>query len=123
MISNIDELIKFQILEFNKLGKKDFHKDLLIYTPGCSEKLINTLHKYLVNIPISYTKVIRRIDINGTMLGTLSISPISGRNKDIVEKLIITYEDSFFPKEFMKKHKMYQIGSYNTCLLYTSRCV
>lgn len=117
MINNINELINFQTSEFNNLGKKEFHKDLLIYTPGCSEDMINKLYMHIPSIPISYTKMIKGIDINGTILGIFSISPISGRNKSIIEKLIITYEDPFFPKEFMQKHKMYQIGSYNTDIL------
>jgi hypothetical protein len=32
----------------------------------------------------------------------------------MVEGIIQAQEDPFFPKAFMKKHQMYQVGSYNT---------
>lgn len=67
MINNINELIHFQISEFNSLGKKGFHKDLLIFTPGCSIEMIDQLCLHLPGVPLSYIKIIKEIDINGTL--------------------------------------------------------
>ncbi len=53
-----------------------------------------------------------RVEVDGFYM-----SPYSFRSPDTVEGLLEAYEDPFFPREFMDKHKMYQIGSYNTDIL------
>ena len=68
-------------------------------------------------LPESYIKIISLYSINGIEVDGFDVSPYFHTNPDIVDDLMAAYEDPFFPKECMEKHKMYQIGSYNTDIL------
>ena len=83
--------------------------------PGCDQISINYLKQKISNIPDSYTNILRLINVYGVSIGLFNISSYCSRNTDIVDSLLVSnIEDPFFPKEFMEKHNMFQIGSYNT---------
>lgn len=94
-----------------------FRRPYMMDSPGCSEEKINILLEKIPELPKSYLGLVSLYSLNGVIVDNFELSPQSFRNKDIVEGLIQAYEDPFFPKEFMEKHKMYQIGSYNIAKL------
>lgn len=117
MISSLREV---QIMLMNlskKFENPAFKKRFLMTSPGCSINRISLLKDKLPGIPKSYIKIITDYYINGIEVHGFDISPYFNNTPDIVADLLEAYEDPFFPKEFMQKHKMYQIGSYNTDIL------
>lgn len=117
MINNVEEL-RLHLLEKADLFEDIvFKKRFIMDKPGCSKERIIFLKNKISNIPRCYLHIINSHNINGIDVGGFNISPYGNGNKDTVEGLLEAYEDPFFPKEFMQKHKMYQIGFYNTDIL------
>jgi hypothetical protein len=117
MISNLREL---QVMLLNKASLENntsFKRRYLMVTPGSTTERLQLLYEVMINMPLSYTNIISNYSVNGVAIDGFSLSPYSYKNKDTVEGLLEAYEDPFFPKEFMEKHRMYQIGSYNTDIL------
>jgi len=117
MIKNVK---KVQLMLINKgvlIENPIFKSSYMMTSPGCSLERILFLKEKLPRLPQSYINIIESYSINGIEIGGLDLSPYGIGNVDIVAALLNAYEDPFFPKEFMQKHKMYQIGSYNTDIL------
>lgn len=118
MISTIAELQKYIIKGADEFGNIIQKRAFMMTTPGCDQISINYLKQKISNIPDSYTNVLRLINVYGVSIGLFNISSYCSRNTDIVDSLLVSnIEDPFFPKKFMEKHNMIQIGSYNTDLL------
>ena len=117
MIKDIDDLENYQLRLFNRLKNKDSNTELLIKKFNICKKDIYKFKVHKINLPSSYLNVVENLDINGKIIDYFSISPSAKLQDNFVDKIIKNYEDPFFPKEFMNKHNMYQIGSYNTDLV------
>ncbi len=117
MISNILELQKFASEGAKQFDDHTFRERHIINSPGCSDSEIKALQEYIPSLAKSYLEVIKKYDMNGIELGYFTLSPSSAKRESLVDKLIQINEDPFFPQEFMKRHKMYQIGSNNTDLV------
>jgi hypothetical protein len=118
MIKNIQDLQKFVLKDAEDYDDPIFKNCHVMHSPGCSDREIKTLQAYIPHLPTSYLEIINRYDINGTYLGYFSISPSSSRKTNLIDKLIdANLEDPFFPKDFMTRYNMYQIGSNNTDLI------
>ncbi len=100
-------------LESNPIFKRPY----MMFSPGCSPDRLRLLSENLRKIPESYLHIITLFTLNGVIIADFELSPYSFKNIDTVEGLLAASEDPFFPKEFMQKHKMYQIGSWNTDIL------
>jgi hypothetical protein len=113
MIKNLEDLINFQKNEI-------LHADFLLSHPGCSEKEIEFLRQEIQGIPSSYLSSIQGINVNCVDIGYFGLYPFSRSPQPLVYKLIEAFKDPFFPKSFMLRHKIYQIGSKDTDLLCVS---
>jgi len=86
--------------------------------PGISNGQKVELVKLGVEFPSSYVNVIEKYNVYFVDLSWFSLSPHPFGTKDLIDCLNrANCQDPFFPKEFMEKHRMYQIGSYNTDLV------
>lgn len=114
MIQTVNDTQKLLLKEADKFP------ELLMDDNGCTEDRVQFLKSLLPDIPESYTKWLTKVNLNGICIGYFLISPFSKHPIDIVESFLESYYDPFFPKEFMEKHRLYQIGAYNTNLIYVS---
>jgi hypothetical protein len=89
----------------------------MMVSPGSSKEKIEILKKRLNGIPSSFISLIEKFNFNGVCINGFEIAPCYSPHQDLVENILESYEDPFFPKEFMEKHNMFQIGSYSTHLL------
>lgn len=94
-----------------------FKRPYLLTSPGCSNERFSFLQQNILGLPKSFANLLPSYSFNGVIIDEFELSPHSFRDLDIVEGLLKSIEDPFFPKEFMEKHRMYQIGSYNTDLV------
>ncbi len=117
MINNLDDLVLYTYQYFEQLGAKKHFEDVLISKANFKEIDLYEVDNRLSFLPKSYLNVIKKIDIAGSVISTFSLSLSSLRHENIIQQLLDARNDPFFPKEFMEKHKMYQIGSYNTDLI------
>ncbi|WP_010299802.1 hypothetical protein [Candidatus Odyssella thessalonicensis] len=117
MINSIDEVQQMCLLKASLENDPLFKRSYMMLSPGSPTEKLQDLMQMLPQIPESYTDIIKLYSINGLEIAGFNVSPYFNTNPDVVEDLIEAYEDPFFPKEFMQKHKMYQIGSWNTDIL------
>ena len=117
MISTLQDLVKFTDNLFKELGAKEHFKDVLINFKVDEEKEQGKLNGPLSALPQTYCNVIKKLDITGVLLGGFCLSPYSLKKEKIEEQLRKAFDGPFFPKEFMDKHRMYQVGSCNTDLI------
>lgn len=89
----------------------------MMISPGLNENEIKELKVLGSELPVSYINAASKFNLNGIIIGYFLVSPFSYNPKGIVESLKEANGDPFFPKEFMEKHRMYQVGSYNTDLI------
>lgn len=115
MINNIKELqtyIKEQEERlFNKFPDQSTKDMLNLSSLGCLRERIDLLKKQIPELPASYTKWLEKLNLNGVSIGWFNLTPSSKHPIDAVENVLEAYEETFFPREFMEKHHMYQIGS------------
>jgi hypothetical protein len=117
MINSISALQSRLLSNADLMDNPIFKSSYSMTSPGCSGNRLILLKKKIPNIPKSYTDVLSKYSLKGIEIDGFSLSPYRFDNIDTVEGLIDAYEDPFFPKEFMEKHRLYQIGSYNTDIL------
>ncbi|MBP9829543.1 MAG: hypothetical protein KBD04_05880 [Proteobacteria bacterium] len=117
MISSLEELSTNTQKEFELLGSKSHFKDILLEKPGITESEYFSIQNKFLDIPISYISVLKQYNLNGVNVGGFNVSPFSYNPDGILANLKEANDDTFFPKEFMEKHKMYQVGSCNTDLI------
>jgi hypothetical protein len=110
----MDELQKYVLENADEFEDIIYKRPFLMTHPGCDRARVEYLKSKIPSLPQSYLDLLKMYSIAGIEINGFSISPCSFDNVDIVEGIIQAYEDPFFPKDFMEKHKMYQIGSHNT---------
>jgi len=117
MIRNLKDL-SYYLKNLESAFEDPIHKaSFKIYAPGITKKEEKLLRTNLKNIPETYLEIVRRYNLLGVSVGYFDCSP-GDLYKNLVESLIdANCHDTFFPKEFMEKHRMYQIGSGNTDLV------
>ena len=116
MIDSLKSVQSMMLKEADLTDNLDFKRRYLMTSPGYSTKQIFLLKKSLFDIPNSYTNVLKSYLIDHVSIDGFEISE-SSANSDSIDGLLKAHKDPFFPKEFMGRHKLYQIGSYNTDLL------
>ncbi|MBP9829546.1 MAG: hypothetical protein KBD04_05895 [Proteobacteria bacterium] len=109
-------IVEMKDLEKKFLNSEMHRKIFQIYLPGLSKEREDRLKLNIVDLPESYLDVARRYNLLNVSVGMFSLWP-GGRFKTLEDSVIDALNDSFFPKEFMEKHRMYQVGSYNTDLI------
>jgi len=118
MINNLQDL---QDLFLRHAAKAKNNSDMMssnFSCPGISNGQKVELVKLGVEFPSSYVNVIEKYNVYFVDLSWFSLSPHPFGTKDLIDCLNrANCQDPFFPKEFMEKHRMYQIGSYNTDLV------
>ena len=114
MIHTIDELQKYLFKKADEFDDIIYKRAFLMTMPGCDEGRLKHLKDKIPYLPRPYVDFIKKYSISGVEIDLFSISPCDFNSIDMVEGIIQAQEDPFFPKDFMEKHKMYQIGSYNT---------
>lgn len=117
MIFSLEELSANTQKEFELLGSKSHFKDILLEKPGVTETEYFNIQNKFSDIPISYMNVLKQYNLNGVNIGGFNVSPFSYNPDGILASLKEANDETFFPKEFMEKHKMYQVGSCNTDLI------
>jgi len=117
MINNLDELGSYLKL-LGEVFEDSIHRNGYdMYLPGINNEEARLIQEKFQGISEKYIEVARKYKLLGLTIGYFVCSP------DILCKTLIkelteaNIQDSFFPKEFMEKHRMYQIGSYNTDLV------
>ena len=73
--------------------------------------------KDVENFPVSYIDVVKNYNTHQVEIAGFSISPHPFGTKKLSEALLKSAKEPFFPCEFMKRHELYQIGTYNTDLI------
>lgn len=86
-------------------------------SPGIMKESIDLITREIGTLPVSYLSFLENYNLNGVDIGYFGLSPLSYNPGGIITNLKEANHDPFFPKEFMEKHRMYQIGSYNTDLV------
>lgn len=115
MIYTINDLVLYTKKYFIKLGSKEYFSDFIIdYYKGSPNK---ELGEYLNFLSKTYISIIESINITRSVIGYFNLSPDTSSHDRIENKILFLKKKPFFPKEFMEKHRMYQIGSYNTDLI------
>lgn len=117
MIKTIGELQTLLLSEANLETDPIFKRPYLMTSPGCPSTRLSFLLENISNLPKSYMDLLPLYSFNGVVINDFELSPYSFQDSDIVEGLLKSIEDPFFPKEFMEKHNMHQIGSYNTDII------
>lgn len=113
----MDELInEMKVLESEFFSSEIYRRAFQIYLPGISRESEKKLKLHIDDLPESYLKVARKYNLLRVSIGMFSLCPRE-RCKTLDESIIDSLNDSFFPQEFMEKHKMYQVGFYNTDLI------
>lgn len=96
----------------NEIHRKSFQ----LYLPGISEESEKKLKASIPYLPSSYLELVKKYNFLEVCIGWFLVWP-GGRFKTLEDSVIDALNDSFFPKEFMEKHKMYQVGFCNTDLI------
>ena len=117
MITNIEEIQTAMLSKAKEVKNHLFKRDWLLTSPGCNKKRKSLLLETANAIPASYIKILEKYSLNGVIIDDFELSPYSFKDTDTVEGLLNALSDPFFPKEFMERHHMYQVGSYDTDLL------
>ncbi len=117
MINNIPELQVNLSKRADLFREPDFKKRFIIKSRFLTQNKIDFLLAQGMKLPLSYVNIIQSFEFNGIDIDVFDLSPYGKPGVDIIQSLLEAYEDPFFPKAFMSKHKMYQIGSYNTDIL------
>lgn len=120
MINTLSQLQTIFLKEAALEEDPIFRRPSLLTSPGCSNSRISLLLKQIPEFPKSYTDLLPLYSFNGVIISDFELSPYSFRDLDVVDGLLKTLEDSFFPKEFMEKHRMYKVGSYDNDLICVS---
>lgn len=117
MINNMSELIEEMKNSEKEFFSSEIHrKAFQIYMPGISREGEDKLKAYIGDLPESYLDVAKKYNLLGVCVGMFSLCPRE-RFETLEDSITDALNDSFFPKEFMEKYKMYQVGSYNTDLI------
>lgn len=111
MIKTVNDLQKLLLKE------ADIFPEMLMNDNGCTDDRVELLRNTLPELPDSYIKWLPRVNLNGICIGYFITSPFSANRIDTVESVLEAHNDLFFPKEFMEKHRLYQVGAYNTDLI------
>lgn len=111
MIKNVSEIQDMLLKQGEKENNPIFKGSYMMTSPGSSPQKLAELKNIFPNLPDSYIKFLGIYNFCGVNLGNFSLYPYSYNDPDIVSDFINAQEDSFFPKEFMIKHHLYQIGS------------
>lgn len=117
MISAISEIQDIFLIKARNEDDPIFKRPYLLLSPGYSKTKIEKIKEIFIDFPLSYLRILESYKVNGVIISNFELSPYSFDDEDALEGLIKSYNDPFFPKEFMEKHKMYQIGTYNTDLI------
>lgn len=117
MISSIFEVQSMRLSKGSLEDDPIFKPYYMMTSPGCSVERISYLIKHFPRLPQTYIDILSSYSINTVEVDGFNLSPYFNSTPDTVGDFFEAYEDPFFPKEFMQKHKMYQIGSYNTDIL------
>ena len=117
MIKNMAELIdEMKDSEEEFLSSEAHRKGFQIYLPGISKESEKNLKLHIDDLPESYLEVARKYNLLRVSIGMFSLYPRE-RCETLDESIIDSLNDPFFPKEFMEKYKMFQVGFYNTDLV------
>jgi len=117
MISTISEIQDIFHIKAKNEDDPIFKRPYLLLSPGYSKTKIEKIKEILIDFPLSYLQILECYKINGVIISNFELSPYSFDDEDAIDGILKSYNDPFFPKEFMEKHKIYQIGSYNTNLI------
>lgn len=117
MIQDLNEVQKYCLNLADKESDIIFKRQFLMLKPGVSNDSIEKLRRNNIFIHQGYLDIIKEYQLNGVILFCFEFSPSSFRDDNTVEGIITSLTNPFFPKDFMEKHRMYQIGSYNTDLI------
>lgn len=117
MIKSISEVQSMLLTKGELIKNPTFKSAYMMTSPGCSSERIIALKENIINFPQLYLDIISQYSFEKVEIDGFYMSPYSFKSSDTIAGLLEAYEDPFFPKEFMRKHKMYQIGSYNTDIL------
>lgn len=120
MIETVEQLQKNMISASVLEDDPIFRRPYLMTSPGCSNLRLSALMEKLPKLPRGYVNLLSMYSFNGIMVDEFELSPYSFRDLDVVDGLLKSIDDPFFPKEFMERHGLYQIGSYNTDLICVS---
>lgn len=117
MIFSLEELSTNTQEDFKLLGNKSHFKDILLEKPGITENECFDIQNRFLGIPSSYLEVLKKYNLNGVNIGGFNVSPFSYNPQGMLENLKEANDEPFFPKEFMKKHRLYHVGSCETDLI------
>lgn len=120
MINNLHQLSHFVTNDLRETDDLIFQRPCMMHMPGADQREIDILQKKLPELPSSYLQVIKKYNLNGITIGYFCVSPFSYKPEGISFSLIKAHDDPFFPKAFLERHKLYQVGSYNTDLVYVT---
>lgn len=112
MITTLDQVQSLFLKQSDKEKDSIFKRHYLMVDSSINEIDLHKLKEKNIKLPKSYLKILLRYKVNGISIEDISLSPYSWKNNNIIEDLFEAYEDSFYPREFMDKHNMHQIGSY-----------
>jgi hypothetical protein len=117
MIDSLKSLQSKLLLEGELENNPVFKREYMMKSPGCLYEKIIFLKESIPELPQSYINILGLYWVNNIVIDSFDISVRSYDNDNPVDGILDAHQDPFFPKEFMAKHNMYQIGSYETDLI------
>jgi hypothetical protein len=110
-IWTIEELQAYVLKDADDYNDPIFKRSHLMTSPGCSSEEIERLKKTLTEIPSSYIKVIKDVNLNDISIGYFEVSPSPYHPKGMVENIIEGNEGDYLFHEYSKQYNLYLVAT------------